>query len=218
MNLTEIFQKRYSTKAFDPSKRIAPELFVQLESLLRLSPSSVNSQPWHFLIADTPQGRERLTCATQVAPYDNNRPKIIDASHVIVFCAKTTLDDAYLEALAAQEDKDGRFPQPVKREKGQKARLFYVDLHRKQRHDTEFWMQRQVYLNLGTLLFGAALLGIDAVPIEGYDNEALDREFNLPIQGLSSMAMVALGYRAETDFNAKLPKSRWPLEHLVTRV
>lgn len=50
MNITEIVRQRYSTKSFDPSKKIAAENFAHIEAALRNSPSSVNMQPWHFIV------------------------------------------------------------------------------------------------------------------------------------------------------------------------
>ena len=41
MNITEIVRQRYSTKSFDPSKKIAAEDFAHIEAALRNSPSSV---------------------------------------------------------------------------------------------------------------------------------------------------------------------------------
>ena len=60
MNITEIVRQRYSTKSFDPSKKIAAEDFAHIEAALRNSPSSVNMQPWHFIITDDEAGKTRI--------------------------------------------------------------------------------------------------------------------------------------------------------------
>ena len=99
-----------------------------------------------------------------------------------------------------------------------KGRAFYVDLHRNTLQDTPFWTQRQVYIALGVVLFGAASLGIDATPIEGFDPAVVDEEFGLPDKGLKCVVLAALGYRGAEDFNAKLPKSRLPLDVVVSEV
>ena len=57
MNIADIARTRYTTKAFDPSRRIADDLVAQIETLLRYSPSSTNSQPWHFFIAGSDEGK-----------------------------------------------------------------------------------------------------------------------------------------------------------------
>ncbi len=48
MDLLKITQTRYTTKAYDPSKKIPAEQFERLLEILRLAPSSINIQPWHF--------------------------------------------------------------------------------------------------------------------------------------------------------------------------
>ncbi len=216
MNLIDAANRRYSTKAFDPDKRIPDAEFAQLKALLRLSPSSVNAQPWHFIIAHTPEGRERMRRGTQDS-FSFNDVKVRDASHVILFCVKTGIDGEYLNHLLEREDADGRFLGPVfKREDMQKGRARFTDIHRFDLKDAQHWMEKQVYLNLGTALLGAAALGIDAVPLEGIDPRALDREFGLREKGYTALVMLALGYRKDSDFNAALPKSRLPEEEIFT--
>lgn len=215
MNLIEVAKSRYATKKFDSGRSIPHEVFEQIKSLLQLSPSSVNSQPWHFIIADSEAGKQRLSRGTQ-GVYSANEAKVLDASHVILFCAKTDMDDDYLLHLLENEDKDGRFPKPESKEMVKKVRAFYADLHRKELQDTQCWMEKQVYLNMGTILLAAGVLGVDAVPIEGVDVKVLNEEFDLIRQGFTAVAMIALGYRDEEDFNADLPKSRLPQAELFT--
>ena len=69
---------------------------------------------------------------------------------------------------------------------------------------------------MGSLLIGAAVLGIDACPMEGVDVKALDEEFSLREKGFTAIAVVSLGYRKDSDFNSKLPKSRFSEETIIT--
>ncbi|WP_029407679.1 oxygen-insensitive NAD(P)H-dependent nitroreductase NfsB [Thiomicrorhabdus sp. Milos-T2] len=217
MSIVEVAKKRYATKKFDASKQISDSDFTQIKTLLRLSPSSINSQPWHFIIADSATGKQRLAKGTEGA-YSANHPKILAASHVVLFCAKTDITDEYLQYITDQEDKDGRFSNPEGKAMALKVRGFYSDLHRKEWHDVRCWTEKQVYLNIGNLLLGAGALGVDAVPIEGVDLEVLNQEFDLANKGLTAVAIVALGYQSDEDFNAKLPKSRLPEEVLFTHL
>ena len=97
-----------------------------------------------------------------------------------------------------------------------KTRRSYVDMHRYELRDVPQWMEKQVYLALGGLLVSAAVLGIDATPMEGFDSRALDLELGLRERGLTSVVLAAFGHRSEQDFNAKLPKSRLPREQVFT--
>lgn len=217
MNITEILNNRYSVKEFDATKKISDSDFEQVKTLLRLSPSSVNLQPWHFLIADTQEGKERIAKGTQ-GFFQFNTPKVIDASHVIVVAARTNADEAYMNSILEQEDKDGRFAAQEFKDQMHSGRMLFADIHKYDLKDLPHWMEKQVYLNMGSLLLGVASIGIDAVPMEGVDVKALDEEFGLRKKGYTALAVVSLGYRKDTDFNAKLPKSRFPEETVITQL
>ncbi len=217
MNLIDVVKRRYSTKVFDGSKTIPDALFDQIKALLRFSPSSVNSQPWHFVIADSEAARKRLSVGTQ-GSFIFNEPKVMNASHVILFCAKTDINDDYIQHILDTEDQAGRFTEPAHKEGVNAGRNRFVNLHRYDLKDAQHWMEKQVYLNMGTVLLGAGALDIDAVPIEGIDTKQLNEEFGLIETGYTAVAMIALGYRAEDDFNAALPKARLPESEIFTIV
>lgn len=218
MDIARIALNRHTCKAYDPSRKIPAAQVEQLKTLLRYAPSSINSQPWHFIIASSDTGKARVAKAAQQGHYAANGSKILNASHVVVFCARTTLDDAYLTSLLAQEKADGRYPTPESKAAQSKGRSFYSGLHRYDYKDTQHWMEKQVYLALGTLLLGAATLEIDATPIEGFDPRILNEELGLREQGLTSVVIAALGYRGADDFNAKLPKSRFAMERVIGEI
>ena len=60
MNVIKALNWRYSTKDFDPNKKISEEDFAKVKEILRMSPSSTNLQPWHFVIANTDEGKKRM--------------------------------------------------------------------------------------------------------------------------------------------------------------
>ena len=217
MDIAQIATTRRTAKAFDPAQKIPPAVVDQLRILLRHSPSSINSQPWHFILAATDAGKSRVARAA-VGPYAYNAPKLRSAPLVVVLCVRADMDDAHLAAVLAQEEKDGRFPAAEDKEKQRLARAAYVELHRNIRRDVPQWMEKQVYLALGALLFGAAALGLDACPMEGFDPRVLDGDLGLAPKGLRAAVLVALGRRGADDWNAKLPKSRLSPESLFTEI
>jgi nitroreductase/dihydropteridine reductase len=111
MDIVSVALKRYSTKAFDATKKLTAEQAENLKTLLQYSPSSTNSQPWHFIVASSDEGKARVAKAAS-GTYVFNERKILDASHVVVFCAKTAMDDAWLERVVDQEEADGRLRTP----------------------------------------------------------------------------------------------------------
>lgn len=217
MSIVDVAASRYTTKVFDNTKKIPADKLEQVKKLLQLSPSSTNIQPWHFILASSEEGKARVAKATS-GTYSFNERKVLDASSVVVFCAKTQLDDAHLRAVLDQEDADGRLATPEAREGQNKGRTYFADIHRYILKDAQHWMEKQLYLNVGNFLLGVAALGIDAVPIEGFDPQILDAEFGLHTQGFTSVVIVPIGYRSSEDFNAALPKSRFPLSRTLTEV
>jgi nitroreductase len=70
---------------------------------------------------------------------------------------------------------------------------------------------------LGNLLTSAALLGIDACPMEGFDRAQYDETLGLKAQGLASAVIATVGYRASTDKYANAPKVRFSKEQVFAR-
>ncbi|WCM41163.1 oxygen-insensitive NAD(P)H nitroreductase [Flavobacterium sp. CBA20B-1] len=219
MNIINILNNRYSTKSFDPSTKIKEDDFKQLLSLLQMSPSSVNLQPWHFVIAATEEGKQRMAKGVQ-GNYKFNEAKVLNASHVVLFCSKMRIDEAYKELVLESEAKAGRFPNEQIKQMTKDGRTLFVNIHKEQLKDEQHWLEKQVYLNIGQFLLGAAALGIDACPMEGIDVQILDEEFGLTEKGFTAITAVALGYRSESDFNdpAKTPKARLALEDITTLI
>ena len=217
MELMKALTNRYSTKEFDKTKSIPDEDIEKFKSLLQLAPSSTNVQPWHFIVASTEEGKKRVASAAQ-GDFSFNEPKILDASAVVVFSTKTEITDDFLHHIADKEDQDGRFAEEKFKEGTHAARKMFVDLHKYDFKDLQHWSEKQVYLNLGSFLLGVSDMGIDAVPMEGLDMKALDKEFGLREKGFTSCVVVGLGYRASSDFNATLPKSRLDQSEIIEQV
>ncbi|WP_119396248.1 oxygen-insensitive NAD(P)H nitroreductase [Salinibius halmophilus] len=216
MNILSVAKRRYATKAFDPNFVLSSEQLNELRSLLQLSPSSVNSQPWHFYLAVTNAGKARLASAAH-GQFASNHPKILNAAAVVAFCVNTDLSDEYVEALVRQEVADGRFESREAAQTAADVRNFYISLHH-QLNDVQHWAEKQVYLNVGNFLLGCAAMELDAVPIEGFDQQALNDELGLDDKQQKSVVLVAIGKAATDDFNAKLPKSRWPQAKIITQL
>ncbi len=218
-DIVEYAKTRHSTKAFDPRKKISNENIEKVKELLRYSASSTNAQPWHFILASSDAAKARIVKSTQEA-YAFNSKAILDASHVVVFCCKTDIEESYLLNVLGQEEKDGRFAaNPEFKDQMHSGRSFFVGLHKNEFNDVQHWMGKQTYLNLGAFLLGISTLGIDTLPMEGIETSVLDKEFGLTSKGYTSLVVVPIGYSdPKNDFNASLPKSRLEYSEILTEV
>ncbi len=214
MDIIEAIEKRYSTKEFNSSFLLSPEQIAKIKSLLRLAPSSTNIQPWHFILAESGEAKERVAKATQGFFHFNER-KVLDSALVVIFSTRIAADEPYLEHITQCEQDDGRFSTEEFRAQSHAGRKTFDDIHRLDLHDEYHWLEKQTYLNAGSFLLGVAAMGLDAVPMEGFEAKLLSEEFALIERGYYPTLLIAVGYRAETDFNAELPKSRLPLDEII---
>lgn len=80
MGFLNIAKSRYTTKKYNPNEKIDNETIEKLKEIIRLSPSSINSQPWKFTFVSDEEVKGKLADASY-----NNKQKVLDASHVVVF-------------------------------------------------------------------------------------------------------------------------------------
>ena len=87
---------RYATKVFDPARKIPAEVWQTLEHALVLSPSSYGLQPYRFLVIHDPARRAELL------PHSWNQKQVVDASHYVVFTARTRMTEVDVDKLIAR--------------------------------------------------------------------------------------------------------------------
>ena len=215
MDLLNVSKSRYTTKAYDATKKISTEQFERLLEVIRLTPSSINIQPWHYFIADHTDAKEKIAKAL-VGKYAYNAPKVLDSSHTILFCTKADITEDHLANLLNQDDLSGRFKDGNAKQGQKDARTGYVDFYRNEKGDIQRWAENQTFIALGQTLLAAGIEGIDATPIGGFDEAIISDELGLAEKGLIPSVLLTLGYRSDSDFNAKLPKSRLNKEEIFT--
>ena len=217
MDLLNVSKTRYTTKAYDSTKKIPKEQFERLLEILRFTPSSINIQPWHFFIAEDQAAKERIAKAL-VGKYAYNAPKVLESSHTILFCTQADITEEHLEQLLQQDDLSGRFKDETAKQNQKDSRLGYVDYYKNEKGDIQRWAENQTFIALGQMLFAAGIEHIDATPIGGFDEQIISEELKLSELGLIPSVIMTLGFRSETDFNAKLPKSRLKAEDIFTHL
>lgn len=199
MSFLNIAQSRYTTKKYDSNKKIDDETIEKLKEILRLSPSSINSQPWKFTFISDEKTKSQLAEFSY-----SNKEKIIDASHIVVF-------SVVKDVKVFEENKLTMLPEGA---------TAYFNNVLKPRGDEQVmsWLTSQVYLSLGFFLSGTASLGIDSTPMEGiqaseYDNVLKEDNFK-------TLFAVAIGYRDESDENqpSQTPKFRLEKDQIIRTI
>ncbi len=208
--LLKALQWRYATKVFDPTKKIPADVWLTLEQALVLTPTSYGLQPYRFLVIQDPAKRAELL------PHSWNQKQVVDASHFVVFTARTRMTGADVDKLIRRISDVRKIPA--------ESLNFYRDLmlgdvvngpRGKVAHE---WAARQAYIALGNLMTCAAVLGVDACPMEGLNPTEYDRVLGLKGGDYATVVACALGYRAANDKYANLAKVRYETADLVAKV
>jgi nitroreductase len=181
-----------------------------LEETLTLSASSFGLQPYRFLNVTNPATRANLM------PHAWNQRQVVDASHFVVFASRTSLTEAEIDRFIARIAAVRQAP--ASSLAGYRQMMAGSLLGEERQAAIPLWASRQAYIALGNLLTSAALLGIDACPMEGFVPAEFDRILNLPAQGYTAAVACALGYRSADDKYAAAPKVRFPVTDLVQTV
>ncbi len=200
---------RYATKQFDPSLRVPDELWQALEEALVLTPSSYGLQPWTFVVVTDPAVKAALR------PVSYGQAQITDSSHLVVFAAKCSLDEAYVRRFVDRSVEVRGIPRESLA--SFEKRIAGDLVHGPRSQEILAWATRQVYIALGSFLTSAALLSVDTCALEGIDPDKYDAILDLEPLGLRTLVVAAAGYRLGSDKYAAIPKVRFRAEEVILR-
>lgn len=207
-------EKRYTAKQYDATKRISPADLEVIYESLRLSPSSINSQPWKFIVIESDEAKQRMY-ETFANKHQFNQHHIKEASHTILLAHKThynrddfakVVDKGIIDGRTQAENRDRAF-----------GSFAFAAANTDENGNTSAWTKSQVYIALGNVMHTLARLGIDSTPMEGVDPELIGDTFKDELEGYQCDVALVMGYHhKDEDYNAALPKSRLAMEDVVT--
>ncbi|AUI65140.1 MULTISPECIES: NAD(P)H-dependent oxidoreductase [Glaesserella] len=207
------FKFRTATRSYDPSRQVSREDMQYILELARLSPSSVGSEPWQFLVIQKPEIRQKLKPVSW-----GMATHVDDASYLVVILAKKNArydSDFFRISL----EKRGLTEEQMNRALALYKKFQLEDMPIAESEKALFdWTSKQTYIALANMMTGAALVGIDSCPVEGFNyaevNRILSDEGLFDPNEWGVSVMVTFGYRAK-EIKAKYRK---PMEEIVTWV
>ena len=201
---------RYATKKFDSTKRIPDATWEAIRNAARLTPSSFGLEPYRLVDVRDPKVRAAL----QPAAY--NQTQVVDASHFLVLAIEKGFGASQIESFLARTVRDRKVA--LESLEGYKGYMVGTLVKGPRAATIDEWAALQAYILLGNIMTSAALLGVDACPMEGIDPAKFDEILGLQAKGLTSVVACAFGYRSSEDKYASLPKVRKTLDELFITV
>lgn len=209
-DLSQALNWRAAIKKYDKTKSVSNEQLNLILEAGRMAPSSSGLEPWKFIIVENPETRAKL----QAAAY--GQAQVMDATYFLVLAAEIDRQKV-LKAAIARVAKSQNLKLDDPSIDGYKNLVHNSTANMNQAEFTEFAKQ-QVFIALGFMLEAAALAGIDANPMGGFDSEKFDEILNLKSQSLTSTVIMGIGVRDESDSYTKRPKFRKEMSEVVERV
>lgn len=94
-NFYELVQNRQSTRAYDTERSVDREIISRILDAVRLAPSACNAQPWHFIVVDEPELKNKVADATASRILNMNHFTKQAPVHIIVVEEKVNLSSSF---------------------------------------------------------------------------------------------------------------------------
>lgn len=199
MSFLDLANSRYTTKEYNPDLKLTEDKIQQLKEILRMAPSSINSQPWKFIFISDNDIKTKLAEASFF-----NQQRVQKASHLVVFNVLDNIE---------------KFENQIHQYLPARAIDFYNQTMKSKSDDAvKAWLAHQAYIALGFFLSACADMGIDSTTMEGIDTE----EYAKILQpgDYKPLFAVSIGYRDSQDANQPsiTPKFRLNLNDVVQSI
>lgn len=184
MDILDSIKNRRSINFFEPNKEIPEDLLKSLLEVANLAPSSFNLQPWKVVVVKDPDRKKILrNCAF-------DQPKVEEASVILIIIADPVALEENLERVFDSWESLG-YMKPEMRD------VYKNMVYQLQGEPTS--IKRKFFAIKNTALFAMNLMiaargfGLETHPMDGFEEECIKKEFNIPDDKIIPM-IVALGY------------------------
>jgi len=184
MDAIQAIKERRSINFFETGREIPDDTLRDILKIANLSPSSFNLQPWKIVVVKDAEKKKILRqCAF-------NQPKVEEASIVLIMVADPGAMEENIDRVLDSWQELG-YIKPDMRDtyKGMANNLYGTDdsLRRK------FFAIKNTSLFAMNLMIAAKALGLQTHPMDGFDEDCIKKEFNIPKDKIIPM-LIAVGY------------------------
>ena len=196
----DIMKGRRSIRNYDPAVKISKEEMTEILEEATTAPSSVNAQPWRFMVIDSPEGKEKLAPLAKF-----NQTQVATSSAVIAVFADMK-NNEYLEEIYSKAVENGYMPQEVKERQIAALTAYFEALPEQVNRETILIDGGLVSMQL---MLAARAHGYDTNPIGGYDKEVIAETFGWDKERYVPVMLLSIGKAADEGYASyRLPIDR----------
>ncbi|WP_426272536.1 nitroreductase family protein [Exiguobacterium sp. R-17] len=198
----EIVKGRRSIRNYDTNVKISKEEMTQILEEATLAPSSVNMQPWRFLVIDSEEGKATLAPLAKF-----NQVQVETSSAVIAVFgdmkAVDQLENIYDTAVAK-----GLMPQEVRDRQVPAIQGMYSSISANDLKDSILIDSGLVSMQL---MLVARAHGYDTNPIGGYEKDQIAEAFGLEKERYLPVMLLSIGKAVDAGY----PSVRLPINDIA---
>lgn len=197
-----IITGRRSIRKYDPSVKISKEEMTQILTEATLAPSSVNMQPWRFLVIESDEAKAALA---PIARFNNVQVET-SAAMIAVFGDLNNFD--YAEEIYGTAVERGLMPAEVKENQLTRLAAHFSTLPHDVNKDTVLIDGALVSMQL---MLVARAHGYDTNPIGGFEKDQIAEAFGMDKDRYVPVMLISIGKAVDEGY----PSVRLPIDKIA---
>ncbi|CAM3145060.1 nitroreductase family protein [Lactococcus hircilactis] len=199
-NFSEITFERKSVRLYDKDLKISHEEMLEMIDEAVTAPSSVNMQPWRFMIVESQAQKERLNPLIRF----NTKQNETSSAMILIFGDLKCYERA--EEIYDQAVAEGKMPKEVRDQQINAIVPYYKSFTKAQMNDV---VKIDASLAAMQLMLIARAHGYETNPIGGFESDQLAKAFDLDDERYVPVMILSIGKAAEKGYEStRLPAEK----------
>lgn len=196
-NFDEIVSGRRSIRNYDPSVKISKQEMTEILSKATLAPSSVNLQPWRFVVIDSPEGKTTLAPLAKF----NQTQVATSAAMIAVFADMNSID--YADDIYGKAVEEGLMPAEVRDTQLPAIKGLVSAMSVEQLKEMNLIDAGLVSMQL---MLAARAHGYDTNPIGGFEKDQIAEAFGMNKERYYPVMLISIGKAGDKGYQSvRLP-------------
>ncbi|MBP1046062.1 nitroreductase family protein [Enterococcus sp. BWM-S5] len=192
-DFSDLLTNRRSVRAYDPSVKISKEEMQQMLTEAATAPSSVNMQPWRFVIVESDEGKEKLKPLIRFNTTQNDT----SSAMILIFGDLNCYE--YGEEIYNTAVEVGKMPPEVRDQQLAAILPYYQSFSKEKMNDV---------IKIDSSLFAMQLMlvarahGYDTNAIGGFEADQLAEAFDLDPERYVPVLILSIGKAADAGYES----------------
>lgn len=189
----DIIKNRRSIRTYDDSVKISREEMEQILTDAMRAPSSVNMQPWRFVVVESPEGKEKLRPLVRFNTQQNDS----SSAMIVIFGDLNSFENG--EKIFSSAVEQGLMPADVKEKQMAALTPYYANSPREELERVALIDGSLVAMQL---MLVARAYGYDTNPIGGFERKEVAEAFGMDTERYVPVMIVSIGKATDSGYGS----------------